>query len=93
MLVCHEQVFRPDRLNAFEVQTEADAMLERQRRDILPGLTTPKTPGEKRLVTYIFTGVRIRGCNKVDAVIGHSIVSCNVKMSALPFCPKCAVQV
>ena len=72
LLVCHEQVFRPDRLNAFEVQTEADAMLERQRRDILPGLTTPKTPGEKRLVTHIFTGVRIRGCNLNDAVIGHS---------------------
>lgn len=41
------QVFRPDKLNGFEVQSEADAMLERQRRDIMPGLTTPKTPYEK----------------------------------------------
>lgn len=41
------QVFRPDKLNGFEVQSEADAMLERQRRDIMPGLTTPRTPYEK----------------------------------------------
>ncbi|XP_050395507.1 kinesin-like protein KIF23 isoform X2 [Patella vulgata] len=37
-------VFRPDKMNGFEVQSEADAMIERQRREILPGLITPKTP-------------------------------------------------
>lgn len=32
-------------MNGFDVQTEADAMLERQRRDIMPRLTaTPRTP-------------------------------------------------
>ncbi|WAR29386.1 LOW QUALITY PROTEIN: KIF23-like protein, partial [Mya arenaria] len=40
-------VFKPDRMNGFDVQTEADAMMERQRRDILPALT-PKTPGSGR---------------------------------------------
>ncbi|XP_076439064.1 kinesin-like protein KIF23 [Babylonia areolata] len=47
-LQAKKYVFRPDRMNAFEVHTEADAMLERQKRDIMPGLTTPKTPGERR---------------------------------------------
>ncbi|XP_046350395.1 kinesin-like protein KIF23 isoform X3 [Haliotis rufescens] len=41
-------IFRPDKMNAFEVCTEADAMMERQRREILPGLTTPKTPSTPR---------------------------------------------
>ncbi|XP_052261516.1 kinesin-like protein KIF23 isoform X2 [Dreissena polymorpha] len=40
-------VFRPDKLNGFEVQSEADAMVERQKKDILPGLA-PKTPGTTR---------------------------------------------
>ncbi|KAK7497855.1 hypothetical protein BaRGS_00010989, partial [Batillaria attramentaria] len=48
-LQAKKYVFRPDRMNGFEVQTEVDAMLERQRRDIMPGLMTPKTPGERRL--------------------------------------------
>ena len=34
-------VFKPDRLNSFDVQTEADAMLDRQREI----LSTPK-PGK-----------------------------------------------
>ncbi|XP_035825557.1 kinesin-like protein KIF23 isoform X2 [Aplysia californica] len=41
-------VFKPDRMNGFEVQTEADAMLERQKKDIMPNLTTPsKTPSKR----------------------------------------------
>lgn len=47
-LQAKKYVFRPDRANSFDVQSEADAMIERQRRDILPGLTTPKTPSERR---------------------------------------------
>jgi len=39
------QVFKPDKMNGFDVQTEAEAMLERQRRDIMPRVTnTPRTP-------------------------------------------------
>ncbi|ESO95063.1 hypothetical protein LOTGIDRAFT_117487, partial [Lottia gigantea] len=37
-------VFKPDRMNSFEVQTEVDAMLERQKREILPGVGTPRIP-------------------------------------------------
>ena len=32
------QVFKPDKMNGFDVQSEADAMLERQNRDITPRL-------------------------------------------------------
>lgn len=34
-------VFKPDKMNGFEVQTEADAMIDRQRKEIMPNLTTP----------------------------------------------------
>ncbi|CAG2186745.1 KIF23 [Mytilus edulis] len=47
-LQAKKYVFKPDRMNGFEIQTDADAMMERQRREILPGLTTPKTPGRGR---------------------------------------------
>ena len=32
------QVFKPDKMNGFEPQSEASAMMERQRLDILPRL-------------------------------------------------------
>jgi len=32
------KVFKPDRMNGFDVQSEADALLERQTRDINPKL-------------------------------------------------------
>ena len=39
------QVFKPDKMNGFDVQSDAEAMLERQRRDIMPRITsTPRTP-------------------------------------------------
>ena len=39
------QVFKPDKMNGFDVQTESEAMLERQRKDIMPRITsTPRTP-------------------------------------------------
>lgn len=41
-------VFKSDKMNSFEVQSEADAMMERQKRDIMPGITTPKTPTTNR---------------------------------------------
>lgn len=40
-------------MNGFEVQSEADAMMERQKRDILPGISTPKTPSTPRFNRYI----------------------------------------
>ena len=44
MCVCM-QVFKPDKMNGFDVQSDAEAMLERQRRDIMPRITnTPRTP-------------------------------------------------
>lgn len=44
------QVFKPDKMNGFDVQSEADAMLERQTRDLMPKLApqTPKTPQTPR---------------------------------------------
>ncbi|CAL1548953.1 unnamed protein product, partial [Lymnaea stagnalis] len=47
-LQAKKYVFRPDRMNGFEVQTEADAMMERQRREIMPNLTTPSKTNQKR---------------------------------------------
>ena len=39
------QMFKPDKMNGFDVQSESEAMLERQRRDIMPRVTsTPRTP-------------------------------------------------
>ena len=48
------QVFKPDKMNGYDVQTEADAMMERQRRDILPTLhpQTPKVTRENRYATF-----------------------------------------
>ncbi|XP_039267147.2 kinesin-like protein KIF23 [Styela clava] len=41
--------FIPDNMNGFSVQPEADAMLEKQEREILPRTTTPmKTPNKSR---------------------------------------------
>ncbi|KAK3602017.1 hypothetical protein CHS0354_027020 [Potamilus streckersoni] len=40
-------VFKPDKMNGYEVQSEADAMMERQKKDIIPGII-PGTPGNPR---------------------------------------------
>ncbi|XP_025084213.1 kinesin-like protein KIF23 isoform X2 [Pomacea canaliculata] len=64
-LQAKKYVFRPDKLNGFEVQSEADAMLERQRRDIMPGLTTPRTPYEKPDVPE---NERVRDQTRIDDV-------------------------
>ncbi|XP_060599455.1 kinesin-like protein KIF23 [Ruditapes philippinarum] len=45
---CKKYVFKPDKMNGFEVQSEVDAMMDRQKKDILPGLT-PKTPSTPRI--------------------------------------------
>ncbi|CAG5118902.1 unnamed protein product, partial [Candidula unifasciata] len=59
-------VFRPDRLNGFEVQSEADAMLERQKRDIMPNLTTPSKTSLKKMDSC--DTERITDVTKVDTV-------------------------
>ncbi|GFO27268.1 kinesin-like protein [Plakobranchus ocellatus] len=41
-------VFKPDKMNGFEVQTEADAMMDRQRKEIMPNLTTPSKTSLQR---------------------------------------------
>jgi len=46
-------------MNGFDVQSDAEAMLERQRRDIIPRMTnTPRTPATPasglRLVSTVF---------------------------------------
>lgn len=39
------QVFKPDKMNGFDVQSDSEAMLERQRKDIMPRIAnTPRTP-------------------------------------------------
>ena len=50
--ICNVQaskyVFVPDGMNGFEVQSEADALLQKQEQDILPQLKTSKTPSKKQ---------------------------------------------
>lgn len=41
------QVFKPDKMNGFDVQTEADAMLERQHKEILPKLNSVENTPKK----------------------------------------------
>ncbi|KAK2191666.1 hypothetical protein NP493_48g04060 [Ridgeia piscesae] len=43
-LQAKKYVFKPDKKDGFDVQTVADAMMERQRRDIIPRLTQGGTP-------------------------------------------------
>ena len=51
-------VFVPDAMNGFEVQSEADALLQKQEQDILPHLKTPKTPSRRqRNNTEIFNNI------------------------------------
>lgn len=54
-LQARKYVFIPDKANGFDVQTEADAMMERQRRELMPPPTptgrtpsTPRTPRTRR---------------------------------------------
>ena len=51
-------VFVPDAMNGFEVQSEADALLQKQEQDILPQLKTPKTPSKRqRNNTDVFNNI------------------------------------
>uniref|UniRef100_H2YQY5 Kinesin-like protein n=1 Tax=Ciona savignyi TaxID=51511 RepID=H2YQY5_CIOSA len=52
-------VFVPDGMNGFHVQSEADALLEKQERDILPQLT-PKTPNKiESAATFSFRNINV----------------------------------
>ena len=41
--------FIPDDFNGFEIQTEADALLDKQQKEILPNLQAPKVATQKQL--------------------------------------------
>ncbi|XP_076802728.1 kinesin-like protein KIF23 isoform X2 [Clavelina lepadiformis] len=50
-LQASKYVFMPDNMNGFIVQSEADALLEKQEREIMFPLTTTKTPSKNRTKT------------------------------------------
>ena len=50
-------IFIPDAMNGFEVQSEADALLQKQEQDILPQLRTPKTPRKQRNIADVFNNI------------------------------------
>ncbi|CAH1789923.1 unnamed protein product [Owenia fusiformis] len=61
-------VFKPDKMNGFDVQSEADAMVERQRRDLMPKLMkTPQTPRSKDKGAFCDSG-RVKDPSRVDGV-------------------------
>ncbi|KAL5019545.1 hypothetical protein ScPMuIL_002437 [Solemya velum] len=68
-LQAKKYVFKPDKMNGFEIQTEADAMMERQKKDILPGIC-PKTPSTPRMRDKIDFADQGRVCDpsKVEDV-------------------------
>lgn len=69
-LQAKKYVFKPDKMNGYDIQSEADAMLERQRRDIMPKLTqldTPKTPGNRDRRERV-SEPRIRETGRVEDV-------------------------
>ncbi|XP_033102278.1 kinesin-like protein KIF23 isoform X2 [Anneissia japonica] len=47
-LQAKKYVFHPDLCNCMDVQTEADAMMERQKRELMAPLKTPSTPATPR---------------------------------------------
>ncbi|XP_077996675.1 kinesin-like protein KIF23 [Glandiceps talaboti] len=47
-LQAKKYVFKPDRMNGFDVQTETDAMVERQKKDLIIPLNPPSTPATPR---------------------------------------------
>eukprot|EP00057_Strongylocentrotus_purpuratus_P020465 XP_011674939.1 PREDICTED: kinesin-like protein KIF23 [Strongylocentrotus purpuratus] len=47
-LQARKYVFKPDRVNGMDVQTEADAMLERQKKELMPPPVAPRTPRTPR---------------------------------------------
>ncbi|XP_022106486.1 kinesin-like protein KIF23 isoform X2 [Acanthaster planci] len=71
-LQARKYVFKPDRANGFDVQTEADAMMERQKKELLaPPPTpksTPKTPRRKPPQNDIATMVRVPDTNRISTV-------------------------
>ncbi|KAK2167355.1 hypothetical protein LSH36_29g10016 [Paralvinella palmiformis] len=48
-------VFKPDKMNGFEVQSDADSMLERQERDVLSKLNknNAKSPSSRHAAGFI----------------------------------------
>ncbi|XP_033624809.1 kinesin-like protein KIF23 isoform X1 [Asterias rubens] len=71
-LQARKYVFRPDRSNGMDVQTEADAMMERQRRELLaPPPTpksTPKTPRRRPPQEDPANFIRVPDTNRIGTV-------------------------
>ncbi|XP_038058340.1 kinesin-like protein KIF23 isoform X2 [Patiria miniata] len=71
-LQARKYVFKPDRANGFDVQTEADAMMDRQKKELLaPPPTpksTPKTPRRRPPQNDIATMVRVPDTNRIGSV-------------------------
>lgn len=74
-LQAKKYIFKPDRMNGFEIQTDAEAMMERQRRDLIPGLTTPKTPGRGRKPAEFVEHGRTSDPTRVDDIDDGNIFS------------------
>jgi len=56
-------------MNGFDVQSEVDAMMERQKKDIMPGvITTPKTPHTPRNNRYENV-IKTPHLDKIDHII------------------------
>ena len=65
-LQAKKYVFKPDKMNGFDIQPEVDAMMERQRREILPKMT--QTP-RNRDKYQADNSNRIRDTSKVEDVL------------------------
>ncbi|XP_074661164.1 kinesin-like protein KIF23 [Tubulanus polymorphus] len=66
-VLAKKYVFKPDKMNSFDIQAEADAMIERQRKDLMPKLMTPKTPGGNTRGDFL-DGERVRETAFVDGI-------------------------
>ncbi|XP_070547007.1 kinesin-like protein KIF23 isoform X1 [Ptychodera flava] len=69
-LQAKKYVFKPDKMNGFEVQTEADAMVERQKRELLAmnPPSTPSTPKSRHRFREDVNVARVRDTTSVDNV-------------------------
>lgn len=61
------QIFKPDDKNGMEIQSEVDALLERQRRD--NSLTFPKTPASRYYQWITSAGTLVITETKVNKLI------------------------
>ncbi|XP_071825337.1 kinesin-like protein KIF23 isoform X3 [Apostichopus japonicus] len=74
-LQAKKYVFRPDRANGMDVQTEADAMMERQKKDLMP-LTQRTTSTPRRKEKEDFSNiVRVPDTTRVNGLVEDNMYS------------------